>query len=388
MPLTLGPRREAARSLAHRVPEAGSRWLRLALLAGCAIAPGGCDRSPAAAPPPPPPTGFDAAALDSSLAIVSGVEGTPAMQSLTSLSPLLIPAAAPPAARTAFRASACFIAADRSYAGPAPAAPAAGRAGFGVAGLIADSLLGHVFVYDTAARAYRTGADTGGPAGGIRFVLYGLNAYGLPALPLARDGWLDLTDQSAGAAFRLRAQVGGATAGVADYLVSLSGTRAADTAQLGGTVTDGTHTLAFRDSTTSATVAGAIAVRAAISAAVTDSADGFGLVMAASRVNFDPFDFTDSVDITFTGPAQRLRLSGTIVTYCLLPSTNLTVSLNGAAYATITNGTSGPSVTLAGSGGQPATTDEAHALLALKDTQQLLFGWLGGLLAPAKALLP
>ncbi len=217
-------------------------------------------------------------------------------------------------------------------------------------------------------------------------MLYDVSSYGLPTVPLASDGWLDLTDQSTGAALRLRAQVNNGTSGVADYLVGLSGTQAADTAQLSGTVTDGTRTLNFRDSTAGSGVAGTVASLVTVSATVSDSIDGLSVVMVASRTTFDPFDYTDNLDFTVTGAAQTVRMQGTIRVYCLVPSTGLTVSVNDSAYATITNGTSAPNVTLVS--GQPATASEAQALLGMKDAQHQLFQWLGELFAPAKALLP
>jgi len=386
MPLTLGPRREAARSLAHRVPDAGSRWLRLALLAGCAVVLGACDKSTAPAPPPPT-VGFDPAAVDSVLVVVNGVLGTPAMLSLTALSPLLTAAAALPVAPSAAPTIACAPVV-RPAAVAAGARAAASSARWAQAtGLIADSLLRHVVVYDTAARGYRVSADTSGPSGGLRFLLYQLSSYGLPTVPLTTDGWLDLTDQSAGSALQLRSQVSSGTTSIADYLVDLSGTQAADTAWLGGTATDGVHVLSFRDSTRRGAVGGTVALQVAVSAHVADSLDGFSLDMFAARTSFDPFDYDDTLDFTLTRAPQTVRLVGAITTYCLAPSVGIRISVNDSAYATITNGTgTTPNVTLVG--GQPAGTAASQTLLGLKTAQQRLFGWLGALFAPANALLP
>jgi len=386
MPLTLGPRREAARSLAHRVPEAGSRWLRLALLAGCAAALGGCDKN-TAAPPPPPTVGFDPAAVDSALAVVSGVLGSPAMLSLTALSPLLTAAAAPPATPGAAPTIACAPPAGRSAPRPDPAASGVAALAGNAAGLIADSLFRRVVVWDTAARAYRVSADTSGPAGGLRFLLYQVTSYGLPTVPLATDGWLDLTDQSAGSTLQLRSQASNGTAGIADFLVGLSGTQAADTARLSGTATDGAHVVSFNDSTRGGAVTGTTAFQVTVSAHVADSLDGFSLDMFAARTNFDPFDYDDTLDFTLTRAPQTVRLVGAISTYCLVPSVGIRISVNDSAYATITNGTTTtPNVTLVG--GQPAGTAASRTLLGMQSAQQRLFGWLGALFAPAKALLP
>ena len=347
-----------------------TRWRRFALLVSGAIASGGCDKSPTAAAPPV--AAFDAARLDSGLAILTGVFDLPAIRSLSALGPLFtIPTVgsfASAAATTACRASAAPAAAAAS-----PSAPRAG-------GLIADSLFRRVFVYDTAARGYRVSADTSGPAGGIRYVLYTVNNYALPAIPLSPDGWLDLTDQSAGAALRLRSQVAAGTAGSADYLVGLSGTQAADTALLSGTVMAGNRTVTFQDSTASAGFQTTIAATAA------DSADGLHVAMVATRTQFDPFDFSDAVDFSVTNAARTFRLTGGIDTYCLIPSIGLSVALDGAAFATVTNGTTTPNVARVDR--KPLTAGEVQAILGLKDVQQRLFAWLSSLHTPAKALLP
>ena len=300
------------------------------------------------------------------------------MQSLTALSPQLIVAAAPAATPSALQTVGCSA--------PARTPAIARTAALQVTSVIADSLFRHVIVYDTTARGYRVSPDTSGPAGGIRFVLYQVNSYRLPTVPLTPDGWLDLVDESAGGALQVRSQVSSGASGIASYLIGLSGTRAADTAGLSGTVTDGAHTLSFRDSTAGAPVAGTLATQVTVSARVSDSLDGFRLDMYAARIMFDPFDYNDTLDFTFTSAAQTIRLVGAISTYCLLPSIGLTVELNGTTYATITNGGTTPNVTLVG--GQPATADESQALLDLKDRQDQLFVWLGALFAPARALLP
>jgi len=379
MPPTPGPRREVAGWLTRRLSEAGPLWRAIAC---CGLALGACEKSPAA---PATSGGFDPAAASSALAVVTGVAGTTAMLSLTALSPLLKVAAAPPLATPPAPAIACAPAVPRSAARP-PSPAAAGPLAPLATGLIADSLFRHVFVYDTATRAYVVSADTTGPAGGIRFLLYGVNSYSLPASPLAIDGWLDLTDQSTGSAFQLRSQLSNGTSGIADYVVGLSGTQAADTALLSGTVTDGTHTLKFTDSTGGAPVSGSVGVQVAVSVHLSDSLAGFSVDMRASRVSFDPFDFNDDIDLTLTDAPQTLRMTGAIRTYCLVPSIGLQVSVNGTPYATISNGTTTPNVTLVG--GQSAPADVSQALLGMMAAQQQLFQWLGALFAPAKALLP
>ena len=359
------------RFLARRLPETRAPWRAAACLACGAFAFGGCDKNPAAAPPA---AGFDAAALDSDLALVNRAFAAPAIGSLAALDPLLTVAAAPPATAPAALRAACAPAERASAAAPPGAA-------LRVAGLIPDSLYRRVFAYDTAARAYRVGADTSGPAGGVRFVLYDLNAYALPALPLSPDGSLDLVDQSAGATLSLRAQITSGATAVAEYVAGLSGTQAADTARLAGTVGGGAPRLLFADTTAGA------GFTVVVAAHLTDSLTGLRVDMRASRVSFDPFDYNDDLDIAFTTAAQTIRATGAIRTYCLLPSIGLTVAVDGAAYASVTNGAgTTPAVTRAD--GQPVPAAEAQAILDLRDTQQRLFSWLVAFVTPAKGLLP
>ena len=348
-----------------------TRWHRAVLVACGAVASGGCDKNPAAAPPPV--AAFDAARLDSGLASLTQVFDLPAIRSLSALATLFTVPTAAAYAPSAAAAIAC-------RASVAPTAMAAGTSAPRAERLIADSLFRRVFVYDTAARAYRLGADTGGPAGGIRYLLYTVNSYALPALPLSPNGWLDLTDQSAGATLRLRSQVAAGTAGSADYLVALSGTQAADTALLSGTVTAGSRTVTFQDSTATA------GFQTTIAATVTDSADDLHVAMVATRTQFDPFDFRDALDFSVTHAARTFRLTGGIDTYCLIPSTGLNVAIDGTAFASVTNGTT--TLDVARVDGKPLTPGEVQAILDLKDVQRRLFAWLSSLHLPAKALLP
>lgn len=359
----------------------GSRWCWTACFACGALASGGCDKNPAATAPPPQPA-FDAASVDSGIAMLDQAFGTPAIRSLAALSPLVTAAATPAPATLTASSAAC-----RASAAPPdmPAEPPALRTAAGTAAtlagnLIADSLFRRVFVYDTAARGYRLSSDSSGPAGGIRFVLYTLNGYALPVVPLSPNGSLDLTDQSAGTTLRLRSQIAAGTAGNADYLVALSGTQAADTALLAGTVTAGNRRFAFRDSTASA------GFQVLISVSAVDSADDLQIAMLATRTSFDPFDFNDVLDFSVTHAGHTFRLAGGIDTYCLVPSVGLSVAIDGAAFASVTNGTTAPNV--ARVDGKPLTAGESQAILDLKDVQRRLFAYINAFHSPAKALLP
>lgn len=315
----------------------------------------------------------DPDAVSAGLATLAGVFDTPAIRSVAALGGLMGGAAgSPPAVPVAAPA----LCAPRGAGGSRGAAPLS----LGTAGLIADSLHGRVFVYDTASRTYRASPDSSGPATGVRFLLYGVDSYSQPLRPLAQVGWLDLSDQGGGVAPTLQARIVNGAADNAVYTIALTGTQAADTALLTGTVTDGSHTFTFRDSTASA------GFRVTISATAVDSVGDLHLAMLATRISFDPFDFIDSLEFSLQHAGQTVGLVGEIDTYCLLPSIGLKVMANGAEFASVTNGTTTPNVTRID--GQALTSGQVQAILDLKDAQQRLFRWLGAFFAPAKLLLP
>jgi len=342
-----------------------SRWARRLAATAIWVTLAGCESRSATAPSNP---GVDPTEVSVALAALEAAFGTPAIQSLTALGGLMDGSAAPPAG-VASAAASCAPARSADIALAMP--PLA------TAGLIADSLRGRVFVYDTTLLTYRIGADSGGPPAGVRFVLYRVDPYARPIRPLSPDGWLDLTDTGAR---EVHVQIIEGAAVNADYRVSLAGTQAADTAVLTGTVTGGGHSFTLLDSTASAGFA------ATHTARVSDSTANVHVVMRASRVSFDPFDFSDSLNFHLAHAAHDVGLAGEIVTYCLLPSIGLTVSVDGAAYASVTNGGATPNVT--GRDGQPLSAGEAQAILDLKDAQQQLFRRLVAFLAPPKLLLP
>ena len=74
-----------------------------------------------------------------------------------------------------------------------------GFASLAATAIIPDTLKGSVFTWNTSSSKYARSATTGGPANGVRFVLYatapGATA---PSLPLAPVGYADLLDLSSG----------------------------------------------------------------------------------------------------------------------------------------------------------------------------------------------
>lgn len=357
----------------------GRRGAAVGLLALLWLPAAGCEKGATTALPSPSPFA-GASAVSAGVATLDSVLATAPVLGLLAMGGLMQTASAAetPAGSAAL---ACVVAA-RSAASPVTTTPPPAAAASDVdTTLIPDTVYGHVFVYDTAAGTYRLGSDTGGPAQGVRFLIYAVNSYDRPLVPLATVGWLDLSDRSTTGSLAALAHLQGATAGLADYLVTLSGTRAADTAVLSGAITDGAHTFTWRDSTAHAGFITAIA------AALTDSAAGVQLRMYDERTSFDPFDFNDTLDFSYAHGAETVRVTGLIQTYCLLPSIVLAVSVDSQPFATVTN--SNPTVpSVAAVNGGTLTSQQVQAILDLQDGQQRLYQALFALFTPVGLLLP
>ena len=336
----------------------------IALLTSCVLV--ACDNP--VIPPPAQGALADPATVSAGLHLMDGVLTTPAMQSLQALAGLMRVSAAPAASRTALTCGASPTP-PPTRSGPSPA--------FAV--LIPDSLRRRVFLYDVPSGAYKASSDTSGPINGIRYLLYSVDTLARVVTPLASEGWLDLGELG-GTVDTIHAVVNSGTTTVADYFVALSGTQAADTAALTGSATDGSHSLVLHDSIA---VAG---FKQWIAAVVADSIDNVHARMFAERTSFDPFDFNDTLDYTFTRGAEAVRVRGHIQTYCLIPSTGLIVSVDGTDFATVTNGTT--SLNVARLDHVPLTPEQTQAILDLKDAQQRLFRALGAMFTPSRLLLP
>jgi hypothetical protein len=205
-----------------------------------------------------------------------------------------------------------------------------------------------------------------------------VDSYSRVSVPLSALGWLDLSNQ--GQADTVHARVTSAATSAADYVIAIAGTQAADTATLSGTVSDGAHSFALHDTIS------VVGFTQWISATAVDSSDDVRVRMFASRTSFDPFDFNDTLDIALARGAEIVAVRGHIQTYCLIPSTGLTVSVDGADFATVTNGTAGLNV--ARLDHVPLTAEQTQAILDLKDAQQQLFRGLGAMFTPVRLLLP
>jgi hypothetical protein len=109
--------------------------------------------------------------------------------------------------------------------------------------------------------------------------------------------------------------------------------------------------------------------------------------MYAARTSFDPFDYNDTLDFAWTHGAETVRLTGHILTYCLIPDVGLAASVNGQPFAAVTNGT-GTTPAVTGIGGAALAASQVQAILDLENGQQRLYQGLFALFTPAALLLP
>ncbi len=101
-------------------------------------------------------------------------------------------------------------------------AAVAARAPTAVMALFPANVLDSTFIWDTTGGGhYRIDHTTGGPANGVRFILYQVNdTTGQPRLPLQTTGYVDLIDVSTPQANAIHIVVQAAGQSAADYTVS------------------------------------------------------------------------------------------------------------------------------------------------------------------------
>ncbi len=258
--------------------------------------------------------------------------------------------------------------------GPLSAVPGAS----GTAPIFPDSMLSRVFHWDTGADHYASlPQDTvGGPASGVRFVLYAPDTTaGLPIEPTVQVGQADLLDASLPDTTRLRMLATGGTPQMTiDY--TLRGRFAQDSlsAFYDGCLFDalarsacltGTTVQRLENGDTIVTVTGVGSVAGQFLTYTV------GIRLGASQV-------VQAVDLVVDEPelGEAVRLFGTLAVQGSTPSANLSVTVNGLSFATIQGqGT----LTIRGPNHQPLS-DAEDALL------NVLFALPGRLLDTGRAL--
>lgn len=338
------------------------RWITSAVLVALACKPGD-NTGPGGGPPPPPVT----VNLQNPAFFIDGVAafeaawGSPAVHSATGLGAVVGVAGAAPA-----RAPMCGATAPGVPASPFDVFP--------------DTALGHIYLYDSASGHFRAG-PSGGPTGGVEFLLPVVDTLGHVVFPAQRAGTLDLFDVTpVGGILTLHGVISGVAGESADYTFAAQGRPDSNAGILSGRVAASGRVFSFRDSTTgylSQTTARAV---------VSDSGNGGTMKLIATRTQSDAFDNFYDVDFTYQSPAQRVRMLGHITTYCLIPTIGLSVTVNDSDFAIVTQGTKGPVITSLTD--SALTPSQDSAIRALMRGQGELFSWLAGLAAPTKQFLP
>ena len=126
-------------------------------------------------------------------------------------------------------------------------------AGSGTASVIPDTLYGSIFAWDVTTHHYYRESTTGGPATGVRFLLYAVNptTHQIIESPLTQIGFVDLIDLTPTGTTGLRVVLVDTPAGaapdtLADYTITATQYSAGSfSASAVGFVSDGTHTLSF-----------------------------------------------------------------------------------------------------------------------------------------------
>lgn len=343
------------------------RGAGVAAAAAAVLAAGACKPGSGTGPGtyhPPQGVAFtDPATVLSGVAEFEAVFGVPALRSVMGLGGVVGVAGAPPVRG----------AAGASCGGAAPAGPA-----FSPLGVLPDSVSGWVFVYDSATARFQAGADSGGPAGGVEFVLPVVDSLNRVLFPQQNAGTLDLYDVTPPAGMLTLHSVVTGAGGSADYTFADSGTTTAYSGILAGTASGGGKTITFRDSTTG------LYLQVTAGAVLNEPDRGVQMLLTATRTATDPYDNYYGVDFTFRSAGQAVRVVGNITTYCLLPSMGLTVSINDTDFA-IVNGSTYPLIT--GLADSTLTDQQDSALRALIRGQAEMYSWLTALTQPAKQFL-
>jgi hypothetical protein len=318
----------------------------------------------------------DPAVVSAEVATLDSAFAAPVTQAYLALAPVMSVASgfAPgsTAPSTVFRSTVCAA----PFAPVAPPTPVSA----GVATTFPDSILRHVFTWDSASASYQLTPDLSGPLGGIRFLIYRVSTFSQIVFPLSPIGHLDLIDESGAGPLTLDALVTDGAGNGADYTIAPSGTYSAYTVALSGSVRNGPFFATFNDTTG---LAGAtLTVAASVDVPDADA----HVSLHASRAVADPFDNYYTLRFALRHGQETVGLDGTINTYCAIRTTNLTVTVNTRAFARVTDDAQGQVVTRVD--GQPSGAAQTQAIMDLLELQRSLFQGFITLFAPARPLLP
>ena len=251
-------------------------------------------------------------------------------------------------------------------------------AGSGTASVIPDTLYGSIFAWDVTTHHYYRESTTGGPATGVRFLLYAVNptTHQIIESPLTQIGFVDLIDLTPTGTTGLRVVLVDTPAGaapdtLADYTITATQYSAGSfSASAVGFVSDGTHTLSFN-------------VSFSVTNADTAYPDVSLNVHWALNTPAVTVDLTESItmpdadhemlsfNLSVTRGAETVAATGTITVTLSTQSVtvNITITVNGAVYARITGTDNG--ITIRHADGSQLSQQEFAALeqlFSLPDT--------------------
>jgi hypothetical protein len=265
-----------------------------------------------------------------------------------------------------------------------------GFASLAATAIIPDTLLGSVFTWNTGSSQYTRNSTTGGPANGVRFILYatapGATA---PSLPLVPVGTADLLDLSSSSAATLQILVKNNPGSVTylDYTFTGSGSSSSFTASVMGMVTNGlagnaNKTLTFNIAITGSTTSVTLTLSLSLNNPAITVQETFTLADNGSAT-------TLTIDFTLTRPGESVRLVGSVAVSDIDGSAtiSITITVNGRTFATIRGTSEQPVITRAG-GGQLtagefmamgnlfiAAADVSEHVTALFDPAQRILGF-------------
>ena len=251
-------------------------------------------------------------------------------------------------------------------------------AGSGTASVIPDTLYGSIFAWDVTTHHYYRESTTGGPATGVRFLLYAVNptTHQIIESPLTQIGFVDLIDLTPTGTTGLRVVLVDTPAGaapdtLADYTITATQYSAGSfAASAVGFVSDGTRTLSFN-------------VSFSVTNADTAYPDVSLNVHWALNTPAVTVDLTESItmpdadhemlsfNLSVTRGAETVAATGTITVTLSTQSVtvNITITVNGAVYARITGTDNG--ITIRHADGSQLSQQEFAALeqlFSLPDT--------------------
>lgn len=235
--------------------------------------------------------------------------------------------------------------------------------------------LGKTFVWDPSTGGYAASGDSGAPANGERFLLYAISRRtGLPSVPLATIGYVDLTNQS-GDSSVLGVTLVGTRAPAATYAsYTVSGVDSSET--LAGFATDGASRLDIR-ADVATTTSGALRMQAAIDV----PAQSVQITESATVSGGDTAHMTTDLSLVSGGETVRATGDVAVDTASHSGAGSMAVSVNACPFATIDFG--GPDLVFRAAPGVALTPSDETTLRAVFSSSFELIATVRLLLVPA-----